>query len=44
MKVAPEHDREATAEETLSQEFVLEEMAEQMVNVQAPSAQTGFYD
>ena len=31
-------------EETLAQEFVLEEMAEQMMNVQAPSAQTGFYD
>ena len=44
MKVAPEHVREATAEETVSQEIVLEELAEQMINVQAPSAQTGFYD
>ena len=44
MKVAPEHVREATAEETFAQEFVLEELAEQMMNVSAPSAQTGFYD
>ncbi len=38
LKVAPEHVREATAEDTFAQELVLEEMAEQMVNVQAPSA------
>ena len=44
MKVAPEHVRDATAEETFAQEFVLEELAEQMMNVQAPNAQTGFYD
>jgi hypothetical protein len=44
MKVAPEHVRDATAEETFAQEFVLEELSEQMMNVQAPSAQTGFYD
>ena len=29
---------------TFAQEFVLEELAEQMMKVQAPSAQTGFYD
>ena len=44
MKVPPEHVRDATAEETFAQEFVLEEIAEQMMNVNAPSAQTGFYD
>ena len=44
MKVAPEHVRDATAEETFAQEFVLEELAEQMMNVNAPSPQTGFYD
>ncbi len=44
MKVAPEHVRDATAEESFAQEFVLEDMAEQMMNVQTPSAQTGFYD
>ena len=44
MKVAPENVRDATAEETFAQEFVLEELSEQMMNVQAPSAQTGFYD
>ncbi len=43
MKVAPEHVRDATAD-TFAQELVLEEMAEQMMKVQTPSAQTGFYD
>ena len=33
LKVAPEHVREATAEETFAQEFVLEEMAEQLMDV-----------
>ena len=44
MKVAPEHVRDATAEETFAQKIVLEELAVQMMNVSAPSAQTGFYD
>ncbi len=44
MKVAPEHVRTATTEEMVSEQAVLEEMAEQMTNVPVPSARTSFYD
>ena len=43
-RVSPEHLRQATPEEAVSQDVVLREFEEQAVNTQIPGTQTGFYD